>query len=96
MTSKHTVLTREEFNEYMYTLRLIWLLTDKKIVSDQLNDGISKNQIIEKMKDTVKKSKLISCSPEPNTKRFSESIFFIIEQRVNECGKLNQQANKSD
>lgn len=37
MASKHTVLTREEFNEYMYTLRLIWLLTDKKIVSDQLH-----------------------------------------------------------
>lgn len=48
MISKHTVLTREEFNEYMYALRLIWLLTDKKIVSDQLNEGISKNQIIEK------------------------------------------------
>ncbi|EAV0849762.1 hypothetical protein ETJ49_25950, partial [Salmonella enterica] len=82
------IFTKENLSEYMYILRLIWLLTDRKIVSDQLKKGISKNQVIEKLKDTVKKSKLLTHSPESIRKRLAESIFFIIEQRVNECGKL--------
>lgn len=88
MISRDIIFTKENLSEYMYILRLIWLLTDRKIVSDQLKKGISKNQVIEKLKDTVKKSKLLTHSPESIRKRFAESIFFIIEQRVNECGKL--------
>ncbi|HHR8284129.1 TPA: hypothetical protein ACS9WW_004113 [Salmonella enterica subsp. enterica serovar Muenchen] len=87
MFSRDIIFTKENLSEYMYILRLIWLLTDGKIVSDQLNKGISKNQVIEKLKDTVKKSKLLTHSPESIRKRFAESIFFIIEQRVNGCGK---------
>lgn len=55
MLSRDIIFTKENLSEYMYILRLIWLLTDRKIVSDQLNKGISKNQVIEKLKDTVKK-----------------------------------------
>lgn len=87
MISRDIIFTKENLSEYMYILRLIWLLTDRKIVNDQLKKGISKNQVIEKLKDTVKKSKLLPHSPESIRKRFVESIFFIIEQRVSECGR---------
>lgn len=87
MISRDITFTKENLSEYMYILRLIWLLTDRKIVNDQLKKGISKNQVIEKLKDTVKKSKLLTHSPESIRKRFVESIFFIIEQRVSECGR---------
>ncbi len=87
MISRDIIFTKENLSEYMYILRLIWLLTDRKIVNEQLKKGISKNQIIEKLKDTVKKSKLLTHSPESIRKRFVESIFFIIEQRVSECGR---------
>ncbi|EOC0701870.1 hypothetical protein ACIU3Q_005033 [Salmonella enterica subsp. enterica serovar Kokomlemle] len=87
MISRDIIFTKENLIEYMYILRLIWLLTDRKIVSEQLKKGISKNQVIEKLKDTVKKSKLLTHSPESIRKRFAESFFFIIEQRVSECGR---------
>lgn len=87
MISRDIIFTKENLSEYMYILRLIWLLTDRKIVNDQLKKGISKNKTIEKLKDTVKKSKLLTHSPESIRKRFVESIFFIIEQRVSECGR---------
>jgi len=74
-------------SEYIYTLKLIWLLTDKDLVNHQLKQGYSKKQLIDKLEDAVNKSELSKNLSDVVRKQLTESIFFIIEKRVNECSK---------
>lgn len=87
MITEGIILKTGLLSEYIYTLKLIWLLTDKDLVNHQLKQGYSKNQLIDKLEDAVNKSELSKNLSDIVRKQLTESIFFIIEKRVNECSK---------
>lgn len=58
MITEGIILKTGLLSEYIYTLKLIWLLTDKDLVNHQLKQGYSKNQLIDKLEDAVNKSEL--------------------------------------
>ncbi|WP_367376779.1 hypothetical protein [Hafnia alvei] len=87
MITEGIILKTGLLSEYIYTLKLIWLLTDKDLVNHQLKQGYSKNQLIDKLEDAVNKSELSKNLSDVVRKQLTESIFFIIEKRVNECSK---------
>lgn len=79
---------KETLSEYIYTLKLIWLLTESNSLGRQLKEGYSKKQLIDELKEAVKKTKLSELLSDTGHYELAESIFFIIEKRVNECSKL--------
>ncbi|EAR6585374.1 hypothetical protein CQK02_21125 [Salmonella enterica] len=80
--------SKETLSEYIYTLKLIWLLTESNSLGRQLKEGYSKKQLINELKEAVKKTKLSELLSDTGHYELAESIFFIIEKRVNECSKL--------
>lgn len=87
MITEGIILKTGLLSEYIHTLKLIWLLTDKDLVNHQLKQGYSKNQLIDKLEDAVNKSELSKNLSDVVRKQLTESIFFIVEKRVNECSK---------
>ncbi|EDT0782400.1 hypothetical protein GUP44_003878 [Salmonella enterica] len=49
------ILSKETLSEYIYTLKLIWLLTEINSLGSQLKEGYSKKQLIDELKEAVKK-----------------------------------------
>ncbi|EBB7504364.1 hypothetical protein FHE25_21505 [Salmonella enterica] len=80
--------SKETLSEYIYTLKLIWLLTESNSLGRQLKEGYSKKQLINELKEAVKKTKLSELLSDTGHYELAESIFFIVEKRVNECSKL--------
>ncbi|ECR9490673.1 hypothetical protein F2G91_21935 [Salmonella enterica] len=85
MIKEGIILKTEILSEYIYTLKLIWLLTENSVLSNQMKEGCTKEQLIDELKEAVKKTKLSELLSDTGNYEFAESIFFIIEQRVNEC-----------
>ncbi|EBF4218916.1 hypothetical protein FH403_11720 [Salmonella enterica] len=88
MIKEGIILKTEILSEYIYTLKLIWLLTENSVLSNQMKEGCTKEQLIDELKEAVKKTKLSELLLDTDHYELAESIFFIIEQRVNECSKL--------
>ncbi|EAQ6027348.1 hypothetical protein AC007_23920, partial [Salmonella enterica] len=82
------ILKAEILSEYIYILKLIWLLTENNLLSNQMKEGSTKEQLIDELKEAVKKTKLSELLSDTGHYELAESSFFIIEQRVNECSKL--------
>ncbi|EAO5055916.1 hypothetical protein E8A35_20490 [Salmonella enterica] len=78
MIKKGIILKAEILSEYIYILKLIWLLSENNLLSNQMKEGSTKEQLIDELKEAVKNGHY----------ELAESIFFIIEQRANECSKL--------
>ncbi|EDT2912074.1 hypothetical protein MPD00_004470 [Salmonella enterica] len=53
-----------------------------------MKEGSTKEQLIDELKEAVKKTKLSELLSDTGHYELAESSFFIIEQRVNECSKL--------
>lgn len=88
MKTESIIIKNEILSEYIYTLKLIWLLTESNSLSNQIKEGRTKKQLIDELKEAVRKTKLSEHLLDTGYYELAESIFFIIEQRVNECSKL--------
>ncbi|EDR3784910.1 hypothetical protein GUP84_004131 [Salmonella enterica] len=88
MIKEGIILKAEILSEYIYILKLIWLLTKNNLLSNQMKEGSTKEQLIDELKEAVKKTTLSELLSDTGHYELAESIFFIIEQRVNECSKL--------
>ncbi|EKN4992211.1 hypothetical protein PXT12_003936 [Salmonella enterica] len=88
MKTESIIIKNEMLSEYIYTLKLIWLLTESNALIDQIKEGRTKKQLIDEFKEAVRKTKLSEHLSDIGYYELAESIFFIIEQRVNECSKL--------
>lgn len=88
MIKEGIILKAEILSEYIYILKLIWLLTENNLLSNQMKEGSTKEQLIDELKEAVKKTTLSELLSDTGYYELAESIFFIIEQRVNECSKL--------
>lgn len=85
MITEGIILKTEILSEYIYTLKLIWLLTENNLLSNQMKEGYTKEQLIDELKEAVKKTTLSELLSDTGHYELAESILFIIEQRVNEC-----------
>ncbi|EDS5484439.1 hypothetical protein HY28_005021 [Salmonella enterica subsp. enterica] len=55
MIKEGIILKTEILSEYIYTLKLIWLLTENSVLSNQMKEGCTKEQLIDELKEAVKK-----------------------------------------
>ncbi|EKR5680604.1 hypothetical protein P8M99_004335 [Salmonella enterica] len=53
-----------------------------------MKEGCTKEKLINELKEAVKKTKPSELLSDARHYELAESIFFIIEKRVNECSKL--------
>ncbi|EBC1671494.1 hypothetical protein CVF41_23940 [Salmonella enterica] len=58
MIKEGVILKAEILSEYIYILKLIWLLTENNLLSNQMKEGSTKEQLIDELKEAVKKTKL--------------------------------------
>lgn len=56
MITEGIILKTEILSEYIYTLKLIWLLTENNLLSNQMKEGYTKEQLIDELKEAVKKN----------------------------------------
>lgn len=59
MIKEGIILKAEILSEYIYILKLIWLLTENNLLSNQMKEGSTKEQLIDELKEAVKKNKAI-------------------------------------
>ncbi|OSD48049.1 hypothetical protein R544_23680 [Salmonella enterica subsp. enterica serovar Gaminara] len=59
MIKEGIILKAEILSEYIYTLKLIWLLTENNLLSNQMKEGYTKEQLIDELKEAVKKKNAI-------------------------------------
>ncbi|EEK8234019.1 hypothetical protein G3X54_003459 [Salmonella enterica] len=58
MIKEGIILKAEILSEYIYILKLIWLLTENNLLSNQMKEGSStKEQLIDELKEAVKKQR---------------------------------------
>ncbi|EJF4177056.1 hypothetical protein MYZ25_004209 [Salmonella enterica] len=55
MIKEGIILKAEILSEYIYILKLIWLLTENNLLSNQMKEGSTKEQLIDELKEAVKK-----------------------------------------
>ncbi|EFR0357575.1 hypothetical protein HZL91_004478 [Salmonella enterica] len=56
MIKEGIILKAEILSEYIYSLKLIWLLTENNLLSNQMKEGSTKEQLIDELKEAVKKN----------------------------------------
>lgn len=54
MITEGIILKTEMLSEYIYTLKLIWLLTESNSLRNQMKEGCTKKQLIDELKEAVK------------------------------------------
>lgn len=59
MIKEGIILKAEILSEYIYILKLIWLLTENNLLSNQMKEGSTKEQLIDELKEAVKKNNAI-------------------------------------
>ncbi|ATQ05162.1 hypothetical protein CE340_15570 [Salmonella enterica subsp. enterica serovar Newport] len=57
MIKEGIILKAEILSEYIYILKLIWLLTENNLLSNQMKEGSTKEQLIDELKEAVKKQR---------------------------------------
>lgn len=55
MIKEGIILKAEILSEYIYILKLIWLLTENNLLSNQMKEGSTKEQLIDELKEAEKK-----------------------------------------
>lgn len=76
-------------SKFFYALNLLWLLTDNKMISTQLKKGYSTEYIIEDLKKSFLSSNLLDNYPNTFKRELTDSLLFLIKERIEENSKLS-------
>ncbi|EDI8511639.1 hypothetical protein CGK92_23350 [Salmonella enterica subsp. enterica serovar Muenchen] len=80
MIKEGIILKAEILSEYIYILKLIWLLTENNLLSNQMKEGSTKEQLIDELKEAVKKTTLSELLSDTGTMNLLNPSFSLLSK----------------